>query len=605
MAKVSPTTADHWALVLTNNALEETVAISRRKFVAGCGASLSALALRRVLLASAEDQFQKGLLPSADEMWSEVKFVNNTMGPARLTGSPQQSAFVQYLKDHLTNVLHPAGGSVFEEIFANYPRWTAKSWALFAGSRKIPVASYFPYCTGGFTGARSPLVPAPSLAAAGSGGNYPLADGSNVVLIPPKSSATGSVVNLGAFKGPGSINWAQAAGKIAYIDVSIELLSSKIPASIYTVNGTYDKGAFNTEKFFFQPVAIATIIFPPDITNATKAGVLGVILGWQGISNGNAEGQYNPFTVPYSSSPASSQAGSNPSQTIGGIPALWVTEDVGTLIKREIAGKAVPVTVHLDAEIRQVSTSTVWGVLPGANFGKANDEFLILATHSDGANIAEENAGIGLFNVAQYFARLPQRERPKSMVFMVATGHFGHGFFGAGGTAAPDWIRLHPQIINQTVGCMTIEHFGCNEWEDIKRGSTLLYEATGKLLQSEVIVTDPAFQKGAAGTPSSGELPKPGPADPTLLEIFNDSIARAFDRVVVLSGGVFSGEGGAFHAVGVPTIGYIPNPQYLCAIAPDGEISKLDSKHFHDQVVVTVKCLSAMQKATADQLKGK
>jgi len=579
------------------------MAISRRKFVARSGASLSALALLRVLPANAAD-LQEGLLPSADEMWSEVKFVNNTMGPTRFTGSPQHSAFVQYLKEQLTNVLRPAGGSVFEETFANYPRWTAKSWALSAGSREIPVASYFPYCTGGFTGARSPLVPAPSLAAAGSGGNYPLADGINVVVIPPKSSATGSVVNLGTFTGPGSINWAQAAGKIAYIDVSVEVLSNTLPASVYTVNGTYNEGAFNTETFFFPPVAIATIVLPPDITNATKAGVLGVILGWQGISNGNAEGQYNPFTVPYSSSPASSQAGSNPSQTTGGIPALWVTEDVGTIIKSEIAGKAVPVTVHLDAEIRQVSTSTVWGILPGANFGKPNDEFLICNTHSDGPNIVEENAGIGLFNVAQYFARLPQRERPKSMVFMVATGHFGHGFFGSGGTAAPDWIRQHPQIINQTVGCMTIEHFGCNEWEDIKRGSTLFYEATGKLLQSEVIVTDPAFQKGAAGTPSSGELPKPGPADPTLLEIFNDSIAGAFDRVVVLSGGVFSGEGGAFHAIGVPTIGYIPNPQYLCAIAPDGEISKLDSKHFHDQVVVTVKCLIAMQKATANQLKS-
>src|SRR5262245_55268613 len=135
------------------------MAISRRKFVAGPGASLSVLALLRVLPANAADPFQEGLLSSADEMWSEVKFVNNTMGPTRLTGSPQHSAYVQYLKDHLTNILHPAGGSVFEETFANYPRWTAKSWALSAGSREIPVASYFPYCTGGFTGARSPLVP--------------------------------------------------------------------------------------------------------------------------------------------------------------------------------------------------------------------------------------------------------------------------------------------------------------------------------------------------------------------------------------------------------------------------------------------------------------
>src|SRR5262249_61160455 len=145
----------------------------------------------------------------------------------------------------------------------------------------------------------------------------------------------------------------------------------------------------NSEKLLCGRVAIASIILTPDMTNATKAGVLGVILGWQAISNGNAEGQYNPFTVPYPSSPASSQAGSNPSQTTGGIPALWVTEDVGILIKSEIAGKAVPVTVHLDAEIRQVSTSTVWGILPGANFGKPNDEFLICKTHSDGPNIVE------------------------------------------------------------------------------------------------------------------------------------------------------------------------------------------------------------------------
>src|SRR5215468_2333947 len=233
------------------------MAISRREFIVASGASLSALVLSSCAGTRSQkglaEPFQKGLLPSANEMWSELKFVNNTMGPTRLTGSPQHSAFVKYLKDQLTNVLQPAGGSVFEETFANYPRWTAKSWALSAGSREIPVSSYFPYCTGGFTGARSPLVPAPSLAAAGSGGHYPLADGINVVVIPPKASATGSVVNLGSFTGPGSINWVQAAGKIAYIDVSVEVLSSKLPASVYTVQGTYDKGAFNTETFFWPP----------------------------------------------------------------------------------------------------------------------------------------------------------------------------------------------------------------------------------------------------------------------------------------------------------------------------------------------------------------
>jgi hypothetical protein len=561
--------------------------ISRRKFVTRSGAALSALAFLRSVPGHAVSSFREGLLPDQDEIWSDVRFVNDTMGPTRLTGSLQHSAFVQYLKEQLSRILLPVGGSVFEDTFANYPRWTARSWGLSAGGRKLPVASYFPYCTGGFTGARSPLVPAPTLAAAGTGGDYPVADGINVVVIPPNSSATGTVVNLGAFTGRGSINWAAAAGKIAYIDVSVETVAAALPPSVYALDSTYDKGQFNTEGFIDPPNPTATIFLPPDITNATAAGVLGVILGWQGVSDGNAAGQYNPFTVGYSSSPASSQKGSNPSQTKGGIPALWVTEDVGTRIKREIAGKGVSATLHLEADIKQVSTSTVWGILPGANFGKANDEFLICNTHSDGPNIAEENGGIGVFNVAKYFARVPQRERLKSMVFMAATGHFGHGLLSSG----RDWIAQHPQIIAQTVGCMTIEHFGCNEWNDVQKGSNLVYEPTGNLLQSLVIVTDPAFQQSA-----------PGPADPTLLAIFNDSVAGTFDRTAVTSGGVFLGEGGGFHAIGVPTIGYIPAPLYLCAVAADGEISKLDSKHFHDQVELTVKCLLAMQQDTAGQL---
>ena len=244
--------------------------ISRRTFITRTGASISALAFLRALPASAAASFRPGLLPSADQVWSDVVFVNNNMGPTRLTGSWQHNAYVRYLKQQLTKILASAGGAVFEDTFENYPRWTAKSWGLSAGSRQLPVASYFPYCTGGFTGARTPLVPAPSLAAPGTGGNYPVADGINVVIIPPTSSATGNVVNLGTFTGTGTINWTNAAGMIAYIDVSVEAASNVIPPSLYTVNATYDEGAFNTEMFLNPPNPTATIFAPPDITNATQ-----------------------------------------------------------------------------------------------------------------------------------------------------------------------------------------------------------------------------------------------------------------------------------------------------------------------------------------------
>jgi hypothetical protein len=59
----------------------------------------------------------------------------------------------------------------------------------------------------------------------------------------------------------------------------------------------------------------------------------------------------------------------------------------------------------------------------------------------------------------------------------------------------------------------------------------------------------------------------------------------------MLSGGVFLGEGG-FYAANVQNIGYLPVPAYLRVMAAGGEISKLDSKGFYDQVTVTVKCPS-------------
>src|SRR5690348_4423467 len=100
------------------------MAISRRKFISRTGASISALAFLRALPASAANKFRPGLLPKADEMWSDVQLVNYTMGPTRLTGSPQHQAFVNYLKQQLAKILVPVGGPVFEDSFANFPRWT-------------------------------------------------------------------------------------------------------------------------------------------------------------------------------------------------------------------------------------------------------------------------------------------------------------------------------------------------------------------------------------------------------------------------------------------------------------------------------------------------
>jgi hypothetical protein len=559
------------------------MAQSRRMMLRGVAAASAfpLLKLRRATAGDFEPQFQHS------ELLREIRHVNSTMGPTRLTASPQHQRFVTFVQSELESALVPSGGAVFEDTFANYPRWTARHWSLQAGDQQIPLSSYYPYCTGGFTGKREPLAPATAIAAPGTGGGYPMADGSSVKIIPPVSTATGTVVNLGTFTGVGSINWAHAAGQIAYIDYSVVAASALADPSLYTVNETYDGAQVNTEGYNDPANPTLSILLPVDISNAVQAGVLGVILGWTGISDGNAQGQYNPFTVPYSSNPPSSQAGSNPDATLGGIPSVWVNPTWGDYIKNQIAGSRVSATITLEADIEQVTTSTVWGILPGASYGTADDEFLICNTHSDGPNIFEENGGIAVFNAARYFAQLPSAQRPKSMVFMASTGHFGHGLLGSG----RDWIAQHPQIVQQTVGVVTIEHLGCLEWEDLTVNNGLVYTSTGKLQQSQLYVTAPSFQTVA-----------PGPADQALLDITSSIFPGTDDRGAILSGGIFFGEGGGFHALGIPTIGYIPVPQYLCAMYANGGIDKLDIGHFQSQLSSLVQSLLAMQSLSKSDL---
>jgi hypothetical protein len=562
------------------------MAVSRRELVQAA-ASAPVLALLGPASGRAAT-FERARLVSARQAWGEVELVNRTMGPTRLTGSQQHQAFVAWIKAELSRAVEGAGGAVFEEAFDNYPRWSARAWSLSVGGAPVPVSSYFPYCTGGFTGARTPLTAAPALAAAGGGGHYPRADGQSVAILPASARAEGPLVDLGEFTGPGSIGWTPATGAIALVAVSVEDLSNLVPHGSYTVDGTWENGRTGAGPYVSPPAPTGTIFAPPDIMNATRAGVRGVILIWRGISAGNAAGQYNPFTVPFSSWPASGPAGSDAAATKAGIPALWVDAATGeALAKRAAAGATAAMAI--DADIDQVSTSTVWALLPGARRGNADEEILVCNTHSDGPNIAEENGGIAVVAMARYFARVPASERPRTMVFMASTGHFGHRFLGSG----RDWIAQHPQIMARTVAALTLEHLGCREWLDRGVDGASRFAATGRPLQSQVFVTAPDFQER-----------KPGPADPGLLRIVADALGATRDRAAVLSGGAFLGEGGGFHAAGVPAIGFLPAPQYLCAMARDGEISKLDPAIFHDQLELGVRCLLAMQAASAAELKG-
>ncbi|MFQ3458333.1 hypothetical protein PMN64_34135 [Bradyrhizobium sp. UFLA01-814] len=532
--------------------------------------------------ASALADFDRDKLISQEAAWAEIEFVNREMGPTRFCGSPEHRRFVNWIKIELARALTPAQGEVFEDVFENFPLWSPKSWSLEVNGKAVPVASYVPYCTGGFTGRRAPLTAAATLASPGGGGHYPRANGRTVVAFKPSARAEGQLVDLGVQTNRDTIDWARAAGKIALVRLA---LSSEFTSSYlgsYTVNGVWEGSKRDAGRFAQQLTSSSASAYLRRhilADAANRAGVLGVVLAWQGVSDDNAEGQWEP--CPFSSSPHSSSAGSDPAKTKPGIPALFVNETVGRQLASDAASGA-SATITIEAEFEQVSTAAVWGLLPGARFGHADDEILICNTHSDGPNMAEENAGIAVVNMARYFAQVPLSKREKTMVFLSVPAHFSNGFLGKG---SRDWITQHPQIVAKTVGVLCLEHLGCREWRDVRDpGGSLRYMDTSRPLQSAILITAPEFDGQS-----------PAPPDPVLERIVESALARCKERAAILSGGEFWGEGAGFIELGIPTIGFCPWPEYFKAWGPDGLISKLDPAVFHDQLQFSVHCLLAMQ----------
>jgi hypothetical protein len=293
-----------------------------------------------------------------------------------------------------------------------------------------------------------------------------------------------------------------------------------------------------------------------DLTPFQKAGAVAVILAWTDISDANAADQYTPF--------------SRPPQHI---PALYVGRDAGARL-RALAGSGATATVVLEADtFADTPTDTIVATLPGAAGG---DEVVILNTHTDGPNATEENGALGLLALASYFSKVPRSERRRTLVFPMTTGHFASPWV----PSIRGFITKYPEIVKRTVAAVTVEHLGCREWLD---DASMHYKDTGRTEWSVAI------------TPSK-------PMADRLLAALQGSRDRA--GVVNPAGGGFLGEGSSLSRAGIPTIGYIPQPNYLLAGPANGCIEKLSAELMHSQIEVFAKLVHQIDAASAAELRG-
>lgn len=228
------------------------------------------------------------------------------------------------------------------------------------------------------------------------------------------------------------------------------------------------------------------------------------------------------------------------------VPALYVDRDEGARL-RKIAQSKPDVKFALYGHREQTTTESFVTVLESDS---GSDEVMILNTHSDGTNFAEENGTLGLLELCRYFNKLKQQGRGlnRSLVFSNVTGHFHAGFPQTRG-----FIDANPDLIARASHGMTIEHIGCTEWFDDHRG----YYPTG--------------------------LPEPCTTyhnEELLFPVFDSLVATGLQNHALskATGSVIFGVGGALHEV-VPSVSFIAGPTYLVANGPtqdDGVLDKLD-----------------------------
>ncbi len=361
----------------------------------------------------------------------------------------------------------------------------------------------------------------------------------------PAEGATGELVYAG--HGP-SFSLSGLQGKIALVDFSTNVRKW---GEVYRPWGIYPADAkFPAE---FRPARGAV----NDLTQFQKAGAVAVILAWTDISDANAADQYTPF--------------SRPPQ---GIPGLYVGRETGSKLK-SLASAGAKATVVLEADTHpDTPTDTLLATLPGTTA----DEVIIVNTHTDGPNATEENGGLGILALAKYFAKLPKNERKRTLVFPLTTGHFA----GPWVPSMRGIIQKYPDLIKKAVAALTVEHLGCKEWAD---DATMHYKPTGEN-EWAVAITE----YGSTGR--------------ALVDALQSSGDQKTAVVNPVHGG-WLGEGGGLARAGVPTIGYIPQPNYLLAGPANGCIEKLSPQRLHSEIQVFAKVIHTMDTMSATDLKVK
>jgi hypothetical protein len=325
-----------------------------------------------------------------------------------------------------------------------------------------------------------------------------------------------------------------------------------------------------------------------DMIDAGVAGAAGVVVAFP-FPHSQVRGYWDPHTG-----------------THYRVPGVFVGADARLQVGKRatigvIAGRAPAVTRSLIA------------TLPGRSA-----ERIVLDTNTDGVGWVQENGNVALLALAEHFARLPVRCRPRTLEFVFATGHLHRPAEGSEFRAR----ALDAEYDSGSVAfAFVLEHLGTREFLP----SAGPPRPTG---------TTESSSSGSPRAPDTGEPPGWSPPSPVSLQPTGAAevsgwfagspvlaqaaasalTARAVDRTFVLPGSdppvpgrtppqcSFGGLGTHFHSHLVPTMAMISGPWTLWA--PSFGAEAVDHERMHRQVLAAADAITALAPVPRDRIAG-
>ncbi|KAJ7066460.1 hypothetical protein C8F01DRAFT_702812 [Mycena amicta] len=419
------------------------------------------------------------------------------------------------------------------------PRWWSLSLKLTDGTTMgLPTTGYWPYS--GDSGLQ--------------GVTAPVHDAGSYALFPNQTANVASLDMTNLPTGGSILFFDNPSPTRNYSQPGYGVLGSSVPTRDIPELGNLTNPHWQSAK---------TLNF----THVKELGVVGVVASWVDTSDANGALQF----LPNSGAPGNGSVHYD-------VPGVYIGNSTGETIRNLVKqNKVASATIVLDAPTLAATTTTVIGHLAGK---AGSNETVIVYTHSDGPSIIEENGPILLLTMAEYFAAHPLSI---NVDFVITTGHMSGGHVNES-----SWMAVRPDILANAKAAVVCEHFGAIEWKDNHSSGEPVFEPTGRYEPMWTMVNSSS-------------------ASDHLHELYLDAFDGTPDqlRMAMVSPQIVNGVKSQWYGAGgssilgysnIPTVGIIPQPDYLWAAMVDGGWSRLDVGMAVTQVDVILRLIDSIDK---------